>query len=190
MIHIGPDPCPSSVIFLPMIDLNPGDTNCVYSTLMFICEHVKRYRVVLIITFDQPLWWKSLEVIMSAPANSPLKLVILRLGGFHTLMSFLGSIGHIIEGSGLDYILEQVYAPNTVKHLLSGKAYSGAIRGHLLVSAALHTMLTCRAQKKPPNNQLLKVLCRQRRSFTDRRATHTDNQRDGYRPPNAVSHEC
>jgi len=37
---------------------------------------------------------------------------ILRMGGFHTLMSFLGtgSIGNIMSGSGLRSVLELVYA--------------------------------------------------------------------------------
>lgn len=56
-------------------------------------------------------------------------------------MSFLGSIGHIMAGSGLETVLEQVYAKNAVVHMLSGKAIARAIRGHLLVDAALHTLL-------------------------------------------------
>ena len=97
------------------------------------------------VTFDQPLWWKALNIILSVPDKSPLKSIILRLGGFHTLMSFLGSIGHIMEGSGLQHILEQVYDPCTVKHMFSGKAYARAVRGHFLLSTALHAMLTSSA---------------------------------------------
>lgn len=54
-------------------------------------------------------------------------------------MSFLGSIDHIMTGSGLQGVLEVVYASNTVGHMLSGKAVSRAVRGHLLVDAALNT---------------------------------------------------
>ena len=108
MVHVGSNPGPSSLIFLPLIDLNPSDMNCIYSTLTFICEHAQRYGTIPMITFDQPLWWKALNIILSVPDESPLKSIILRLGGFHTLMSFLGSIGHIMEGSGLQHILEQV----------------------------------------------------------------------------------
>lgn len=57
-------------------------------------------------------------------------------------MSFLGSIGNIMSGSGLRSVLELVYAENTVTHMLSGKAYDRAIRGHLLVDAALNTLLS------------------------------------------------
>ena len=56
-------------------------------------------------------------------------------------MSFLGSIGHLMTGSGLQEFLEVVYASNSVSHMLGGKAISRAVRGHFLVDAALNTML-------------------------------------------------
>ena len=52
------------------------------------------------------------------------------------LMSYLGSIGFIMESSWLSNALETVYGTNTVTHM-SGKAYSRAIRGHILVESAL-----------------------------------------------------
>ena len=64
-------------------------------------------------------------------------------------MSFLGSIGHIMEVSGLEYLLGQVYADSTVKHVISGKAYARAMRGHLLVTSALHTIMTSMALNTP-----------------------------------------
>lgn len=44
-------------------------------------------------------------------------------------MSFLGSIGHLMAVSGLEELLEVVYAGNTVCHMMSGKAVSRAVRG-------------------------------------------------------------
>ena len=64
-------------------------------------------------------------------------------------MSFLGSIGHIMEGSGLEYLLGQVYADSTVKNMISGKAYARAMRGHLPVTSALHTIMTSMALNTP-----------------------------------------
>ena len=63
--------------------------------------------------------------------------VVVRLGGFHQLMSFLGSIGFLMDGSGLRDTLETVYAPLTVGHMFTGKAYARALRGHLLASSAM-----------------------------------------------------
>ena len=129
------------MFFLPMIDLNPSDTACIYSTLSFVCDHGKRYRVTPVITFDQPLWWKTLVIIGSEPEGSDFREIVLQLGAFHTLMSFLGAIGYLMAGSGLWHLLELIYSTNTVTHMLSGKVYERAFRGHILVDAALNTLL-------------------------------------------------
>lgn len=54
----------------------------------------------------------------------------MRLGGFHLEMSFVGGIGHLMEGSGITELLETVYAPNAVTHMTSGKAIARAVRAH------------------------------------------------------------
>ena len=56
--------------------------------------------------------------------------ILFGLGGFHQLMSFLGSIGSLMEGSGIRRALETVYVPLTVGHMMTGKTYSRAVRGH------------------------------------------------------------
>lgn len=46
-----------------------------------------------------------------------------------------------------------IYASNSVGHMLSGKAISRAVRGHLLVDAALNTMLVADLYNAPlPSN--------------------------------------
>lgn len=63
------------------------------------------------------------------------------LGSFHTLMNALGSIGTLMNGSGLTDILEFVYEENAVKHMLTGKSVQRAFRGHLLVENCLNGTL-------------------------------------------------
>eukprot|EP00112_Aurelia_sp_Birch-Aquarium-sp1_P011852 Seg2490.3 transcript_id=Seg2490.3/GoldUCD/mRNA.D3Y31 product="hypothetical protein" protein_id=Seg2490.3/GoldUCD/D3Y31 len=96
----------SSVSFLPMIDLDPSNITCIYSTLDFVSRHAKRYDVTPVLTFDQPLWWKATCIIKGEPIDSPLRQIILRLGAFHTEMSFLGSIGHLMRGGTSDGTLD------------------------------------------------------------------------------------
>ena len=60
------------MFYLPMIDMKPSDLSCVYSTLCYVSSHAKRYNVTPIVTFDQPLWWKALEVRESAPEDNDL----------------------------------------------------------------------------------------------------------------------
>ena len=56
MVHQGDHPQPSSVMFLPMIDLDPNDPTCIYSTLNYVCNHARKHQCTPVITFDQPLW--------------------------------------------------------------------------------------------------------------------------------------
>jgi len=86
--------------------------------------------------FDQPLWLKAVEIITAKSMK-----VVCRLGGFHTMMSFLGSIGSMMKGSGLEDALENAYAPKAVTHMISGRAVSRALRGHFLIQAALMNKL-------------------------------------------------
>ena len=59
---------------------------------------------------------------MASGINAKKKLNIIRcLEGFHTLMSFLGAVDDMISGSGIEELLELVYATNSVGHMMSGK---------------------------------------------------------------------
>lgn len=60
-----------------------------------------------------------------------------RIGGFHMLMSYFGSIGYIMDGSGLDELMSTVYSPQSMKHLLSGHAFARSLREHILVFTAI-----------------------------------------------------
>ena len=46
-----------------------------------------------------------------------------------------------MTGSGLRELLEVIYAPDAVVHMLSGKAVVRAVRGHLLVDSVLNALL-------------------------------------------------
>ena len=67
--------------------------------------------------------------------------VFVHLGGFYQLMSFAGSIGKVMEGSGLRSALETIYSPVTVGHMFTGKAYSRAVRGHILCASAVQSLI-------------------------------------------------
>ena len=94
--------------------IDPSDPSCIYTTMKFISSQARRYDATPILTFDQPLYWKALTIIQSQPDGSDLKGMVLRLGGFHMQMSFLGSIGHLMAGSGLQELLEVVFTGNAV----------------------------------------------------------------------------
>ena len=52
-------------------------------------------------------------------------------------MSFLGSIGHLMQGSGLTSLFEQIYAEQSVQPILSGKEMSRGTRAHTLLYGTL-----------------------------------------------------
>lgn len=65
-------PGQSSVVFLPMIDMYPGDKTCIFSTLEYMCNLTSKYDATPVVTFDQPLFWKASEIINEVPDNSPI----------------------------------------------------------------------------------------------------------------------
>ena len=90
-VTTGQHPGVSHITFLPIIDLSPTDDSCIYSTLVFIEQQANILNIATpCITFDQPLWLKSVEIVKA----KSLKIVC-SLRGFHLLVSFLGSIGAI-----------------------------------------------------------------------------------------------
>ena len=107
---------------------------------IFLSNFARSHSKASIITFDQLLYWKG-ENILSATEDVFLKNVVLVLGPFHTQMNFLGCVGTLMANSGLSDILEEIYGENAVHHILLGKAYSRAIRGHFLVDLDLNTIL-------------------------------------------------
>ena len=110
----------STITTLPLIDLNPGDESCIYSTLLHIKDLAESKGIPTpSITFDQPLWLKAVEIVSSKKPN-----FVVRLGGFHYLMSCVGSVGATMEVSGLQKLLQKVLGTNTVSHMTSGKAIS------------------------------------------------------------------
>jgi hypothetical protein len=130
-------PPPAEFRLLPIIDMNPGDLTCIYSTLMFIEREANRLNMpTACVTFDQPLWLKAMDVIASKGLN-----IVCRLGGFNTIMSYLGSIAHVMKGSGLSEAFQCCYGSATVVHMLSGKVVARSLRAHFLVQSALIVIL-------------------------------------------------
>ena len=66
---------------------------------------------------------------------------MIRMGGFHIAMIFLGSIGKLMDGTGLeDLLVEGVVCLAWIK-ILSCKDYYQMLRAHLLVDTAMFGLL-------------------------------------------------
>jgi len=93
----------SKILFLPFQPAS--NCNTIYTTLLCALKNAKRYdHKVCVITFDQPLYAKALEIVSAAPEKSDLSKIVIRFGGFHLLMSFFGAIRYIML----------IYAPNSL----------------------------------------------------------------------------
>lgn len=136
----GPTTKQSEITLLPLVNLNPSDETCIYSTLAYIENQAQKLNILTpCVTFDQPLWIKAVDVIKKMGMG-----IVCRLGGFHMLMSFMGSIGFVMAASGLSEALNTIYGANTVTHMMSGKEFARALRGHLLTQAALMSQIISR----------------------------------------------
>ena len=127
----------STVQFLPITDLSQSSETCIYSTLLFIIGQARKVGVEIpCVTFDQPLWLKAMGIIKEEQLP-----IVCRLGGFHTLMSFLGSVAMLMKGSGIEDLFAEVYAENSIPHIMSGKAIAISLRAHLSLQSALMALL-------------------------------------------------
>ena len=92
------------------------------------------------------MWYKASSIIAKKKLN-----IICHLGYFHTYMKFLGAVGDMMIGSGIEELLEMVYATNSVGHMMSGKAFARAIRGHFLDDSCLNNILIDKIVKEENN---------------------------------------
>jgi hypothetical protein len=131
---------------LPFINRQLTNPSSIYTALNFSRKQSSLHGMeTCFVTFDQPLNAKAIEIVAS---DEILQGVVVILGGFHLLVSFMGSVGYIMGGSGLEVLWESVYAPASVVHMMTGHAYAHALRAHLLTSVALFTFMMTEMEDK------------------------------------------
>ena len=116
--------------YAPVIESEPADMATVYTTM----RKSKETAITLgqshaIQTLDQQLYAIAQQVKWSMP--NEMKENILRLGGFHTVCTFIACIGKIWGDGGLKDLLvdSNVYAESTVNLMLAGKQFHRAVPG-------------------------------------------------------------
>ncbi|GBN78769.1 hypothetical protein AVEN_236319-1 [Araneus ventricosus] len=73
-----------------------------------------------------------MDIVSQVDKIDELPTVIVRLGGFHLLMSYIGAEGKITGCSGLEETWYEVFAKNAVVRMASGHTYARALRAHSL----------------------------------------------------------
>ena len=92
-------------------------------------------------TYDQPLYAKAMDIVLTSGNDILISSVIVRLGGFHLFMSFMSATGTIMTGSVIESLRETVYSANTVVHMMTGHACSRSLRAHYLTQVAIAVLV-------------------------------------------------
>ena len=127
---------PHTVTPLPFIDLKSEDYSALCTTLQDCIAKSSEKNMSAIVYFDQPLFYKAM--IIKKSLNLP---VVVMLGDFHKVMSYLSAIGYIMRGSGIEVLLGKEFSATVVKDILNGKSYRRCIRAHNLTATALKLKL-------------------------------------------------
>lgn len=120
----------TSTAYKPLIDMSPAHPDTMMTALVQAQIITKEAgQEITVFTCDQQLYRVALHVIWAYPEK--FQNVVLRLGGMHLLMSFVGSVGTLMANSGLEEIMENVFGG--VKKMLSGKKFPQNVRALRLV---------------------------------------------------------
>jgi hypothetical protein len=121
-------------IYGPLIDAPPSHPDTVLTSLKYIEEFIKSHgQKYMHLVVDLQLFKVAIQIKWSDPTR--WKYLLVRPGGMHTLMSFLGCVGVLMKDTGLEDILNVAY--NGVSSMLSGKAWPKALRGFRMVLTGL-----------------------------------------------------
>ena len=121
-------------IYGPLIDAPPSHPDTVLTSIMYIENFIKSHGQTYVhLSVDMQLFKVAMQIKWSDPTR--WKHLIVRPGGMHTLTSFLGCVGQLMKGTGLEEILNVAY--NGVSSMLNGKAWPKALRGLRMVVTGL-----------------------------------------------------
>ena len=59
----------SSAMFVPIINLDPSNPSCNYTTTHFVSSQSKQFDATFTLTFDKPLHWRALNNVL--PCSQP-----------------------------------------------------------------------------------------------------------------------
>ncbi len=121
----------TNAVYLPLIDMTPSDPDTMM-TAMTRAQQItlKTGQEFVVFTCDLQLYRVALYVIWAYPEQ--FSNVIMRLGGMHSLMSFVGSIGALMAETGLNESMASVFGG--VSKMLSGKKFPQNVRAMRMVA--------------------------------------------------------
>ena len=127
----------TSIGYCPMIPASPTEYNTVFTVMKTVQTMMKTIgQQHSVITFDEAIYSKAKEIQWRC--SEEFEHTVLRLGGFHTALTFISVVGKRYEESGLEDLLIEsgVYGSNSVMRIMNGKAYNKGVRALKLLMEA------------------------------------------------------
>lgn len=133
---------PKSVIhYMPVVEASPTELSTVKHVLDRSIDMADTLQIeTILLVFDQAIYAKAQKIRWNNPDVQ--KRTEVRLGEFHTCMSFLSVLGKRFLKSGFEDILveAEVVAPGSLNGVMSGHMYNRSIRAHKTLYEALGRM--------------------------------------------------
>ncbi|XP_041359488.1 uncharacterized protein LOC121375875 [Gigantopelta aegis] len=134
-------PAKSSIYYMPVIEASPTEMSTVNKILqksLEVADNMELNNVVLV--FDQAIYAKAQQIRWSNDLY--MSRIVVRLGEFHTCMSYLGVLGKRFKEAGLQDILieAEVVAQGSINGVITGHHYNRSIKAHKLMYEALERL--------------------------------------------------
>ena len=128
-------PKPATVYLLGhLIDNPPSHPDTVFTSMLYMTESLTEQGMTYVnLSVDMQLYMVAQQIKWSDQER--FDKVILRPGAMHIIMSFLGCIGYLMRGSGLDVLVSAAFGHVTA--IMNGKSWVMSMRAFRMVTAAL-----------------------------------------------------
>ena len=128
----------SALYYLPVIEASPTEMSTVNTILkrsVQMADQLELDHIVLV--FDQAIYAKAQQIRWKN--DDFTQRLVIRLGEFHTCMSYLSILGKRFGDAGLQDILieSEVVAPGSINGVINGHHYNRSMRAHKLLYESL-----------------------------------------------------
>ena len=124
----------NTYVFGPLIDAPPSHPDTVLTTLTYMQRSLNDMGMEKVhLCMDMQLYAVTKQVCWNQPRK--FQNVVVHPGGMHIIQSFLGCIGTLMKGSGLEWYITKAYGGLT--GIFNGKSWVKAMRAFRSVAAAL-----------------------------------------------------
>ena len=110
----------NKTMYTPLIDMKPSDPSTVMTAMIEARRLTNQAgQPHTIITADQQIYRVLIDITWAH--SEQFRDFLIRLGGMHLLMSFVGAVGILMANSGLEEVLKSAFAG--VPKMLTGNNY-------------------------------------------------------------------